>query len=263
MSTPFPGMDPYLERSYLWPDVHNRLIAALANLLAPQLRPNYYVSVEERTYIADKDGDFFTGRPDVAVVQPRPSRSFNILPVVERVATTIASTIQVTLPIIDQERMTYLEIRSVGSNRVITVIEILSPVNKRAGPGRVNYEQKRLNMFYSASHFIEIDLLRANTPMFLVDYDHKSDYRILVSRAEERPKAELLPFNVRDTIPTFQLPLKPGDEEPLVDLGQVLHTLYDIAGYDLRIDYRQEPTPQFSKEDALWADKLLREAGWR
>lgn len=262
MSTPFPGMDPYLERSYLWPDVHNRLIAALANLLAPQLRPNYYVSVEERTYITEKDGDSFTGRPDVAVVQPRPSRSFNRLPVAERVA-TIASTIQVTLPIIDQERVNYLEVRSVGSNRVITVIEILSHINKRRGPGRVNYEQKRLNMFYSASHFVEIDLLRANTPMFLVDYEHKSDYRILVSRAEERPKAELLPFNLRSAIPTFQLPLKPGDEEPLVNLGRVLHNLYDVAGYDLRIDYRQEPTPRLSKKDTLWADKLLREAGWR
>ncbi|MGB0387256.1 MAG: DUF4058 family protein [Ardenticatenaceae bacterium] len=262
MSTPFPGMDPYLEQSYLWPDVHNSLIGDLRDLLAPQLRPRYYVSVEERAYIADKTGDPFTGRPEVAVVERKQSRSFNRVAVAERVA-TIEPVIQVTIPIIDQERVTYLEVRSVRSNRVITVIEILSHANKRKGRGRLNYEQKRLNIFYSASHLVEIDLLRANRPMFLIDYQQESDYRILVSRAEKRPKAELLPFNVRSPIPTFDLPLQPGDEEPLVDLGQLLHDLYNVAGYDLRIDYRREPTPRLSKEDALWADKLLREAGWR
>jgi len=48
MATPFPGMDPYLERSDVWPDVHNRLIVALADYLAPRVRPRYYVSIEQR-----------------------------------------------------------------------------------------------------------------------------------------------------------------------------------------------------------------------
>jgi hypothetical protein len=30
MRSPFPGMDPYLEHPSLWPDVHNRLIVAIA-----------------------------------------------------------------------------------------------------------------------------------------------------------------------------------------------------------------------------------------
>jgi hypothetical protein len=33
--SPFPGMDPYLEHSTLWPGVHNGLIAALQLSLAP------------------------------------------------------------------------------------------------------------------------------------------------------------------------------------------------------------------------------------
>ena len=36
MATPFPGMDPYLERSDVWPDVHNRLIVALAQITWPR-----------------------------------------------------------------------------------------------------------------------------------------------------------------------------------------------------------------------------------
>lgn len=49
MSSPFPGMDPYLEAPDLWPNVHNSLIVALRDDLATQLRPRYYVAVEERT----------------------------------------------------------------------------------------------------------------------------------------------------------------------------------------------------------------------
>ncbi len=42
-------MDPYLEHPSLWPDVHNRLLAALADELGDQLRPAYYARLEERT----------------------------------------------------------------------------------------------------------------------------------------------------------------------------------------------------------------------
>ena len=49
MPTPFPGMDPYLEHPDMWRDVHHRLIATLADHLAPALRPRYRVKVEVRT----------------------------------------------------------------------------------------------------------------------------------------------------------------------------------------------------------------------
>src|SRR5438270_526419 len=53
MPSPFPGMDPYLEYSGLWPDVHHNLITGIQGTLSPQLRPKYVVRVEERTYISD------------------------------------------------------------------------------------------------------------------------------------------------------------------------------------------------------------------
>ena len=36
MRPPFPGMDPWLEHPAIWPDVHNRLIAAIADELTPR-----------------------------------------------------------------------------------------------------------------------------------------------------------------------------------------------------------------------------------
>ena len=133
----------------------------------------------------------------------------------------------------------YVQVRLAQTHTVITVLEILSPTNKRSGEGRQQYERKRLHVLATATHLVEIDLLRAGEPMPMSTRGQivTSDYRLLISRAEHRPCAVLLPFTVRDPIPSFRLPLQPDDPEPLVDLNHVLHVLYDRAGYDLRLDY--------------------------
>lgn len=88
-------------------------------------------------------------------------------------------------------------------------------------------------------------------------------YRILISRWDQRPKAWLYVFTVRDPIPVFPLPLPPGDEALAIDLGEVLRGVYDRAGYDLRIDYREDPVPPLEPPFAEWADAWLREKGMR
>jgi hypothetical protein len=42
-----------------------------------------------------------------------------------------------------------------------------------------------------------------------------------------------------------------------------LNAAYDLAGYDLSVDYRREPVPPLDAADAAWADQLLRERGLR
>ena len=41
MASPFPGMNPYLEHPQLWPEVHHRLITAIAIAIQPALLPKY------------------------------------------------------------------------------------------------------------------------------------------------------------------------------------------------------------------------------
>lgn len=146
---------------------------------------------------------------------------------------------------------------------MVTVLEILSPANKLSGEGRRQYTQKRLSVLGSLTHLVEIDLLRAGEPMPTLGYAGRSDYRILVSRSSRRPQAELRPVSVRQPLPPFALPLRPGDQEPEVALTPLLHALYDRAGYDLRVDYRGEPEPPLGEADAAWSDSLLRAAGLR
>ena len=62
------GHGPYLENPDLWPDVHNRLIAALGDELSPLLRPRYYIALEERTYLEEPAELLLVGRPDLTVV---------------------------------------------------------------------------------------------------------------------------------------------------------------------------------------------------
>jgi hypothetical protein len=68
---------------------------------------------------------------------------------------------------------------------------------------------------------------------------------------------------VQSAIPTFPLPLQPGNEEPIVDLNVLLNRIYEEGGYDLRLNYNQEPVPGFEEKDALWLDAWLKERGLR
>ena len=85
----------------------------------------------------------------------------------------------------------------------------------------------------------------------------RSHYRILVSRANLRPEAELYPFNLRESIPQFLLPLQSGDEEPVVNLSEVLGEVYQEAALDLAIDYSVQPVGPLSEGDFQWVRSLM------
>jgi hypothetical protein len=251
-------MGPYLERAGMWEEVHTRLIVAMADALGPHVHPKYRVGVEQRTYLAVITPDEYelVGKPDVLVVAPRPQAQFASAP-----GTAVGVTPHVAeLPMPEEITERYLVVREVVTGEVVTVIELLSPTNKLTREGRLQYERKRLQVLGSATHLIEIDLLRAGAPFpfRLRDTAVRSDYRILVSRAHHRPKADVYLFTIRDVIPTIPVPLQPDEAEPLLALNDLVHDLYDRAGYDLTVDYHQPPPPpQMSEQDVAWMQRLL------
>ncbi|MBV8077286.1 MAG: DUF4058 family protein, partial [Planctomycetaceae bacterium] len=48
MPSPFPGMDPYLEAPYIWPDFHDRLASEISGHLNQTLPNPYYARLEMR-----------------------------------------------------------------------------------------------------------------------------------------------------------------------------------------------------------------------
>jgi Protein of unknown function (DUF4058) len=163
------------------------------------------------------------------------------------------------LPLPEEVTERYLEIRTVPEQQVITVIEILSPSNKLTREGRGQYEGKRLKVLGSATHLVEIDLLRSGHP-FPMKAPGSNDYRIIIRRSQHRPRADIYLFGVRDLIPAFPIPLRPDETAPTLPLNHILHELYDQGGYDLIIDYRQPPQPPLSEGDAAWARQLVTES---
>lgn len=258
MPSPFPGMNPYLEHPALWSEVHHWMITLIAELLVPKLRPKYRVAIEKRVYQTSGEESLLVGIPDV-VVSRSSSASANQAISNIAVASPPVKPITVTIPMPEEVREGYLEVREVGTGEVVAAIEVLSPKNKRSGEGRRAYESKRQKVLGSSTHLIEIDLLRGGQPMPILENSIQATYRILVSRSDRRPQAQLYPFGLQEPIPPFQLPLRYGDPEPLVDLQALLHDVYDRAGFDLAIDYTREPVPALSEADAVWVNELLQQ----
>jgi hypothetical protein len=242
-------MDPYLEGRGLWEEVHAGLIVGIQHFLTPLLRPRYRVAIERRTYLAllppPEQG---TGKPDVLVMASRKESS--PAPAIAAAPMAVAPLLG-ELPLPEEVVERYLEIRDVATQEVITVIEVLSPTNKITSEGRSQYEEKRLKVLGSLTNLVEIDLIRAGKP-FTMKVARQGDYRIVVSRRQHRPHADIYPFDLRDPIPDFPIPLRQGETEPILPLNQVLHTLYDEGAYDLAIDYRQPPEPPLSAADIEW-----------
>ena len=269
MPSPFPGMNPYLEHPDRWSTVHNRLIVALADVLTPQLLPKYQVDIEKRVYEVMGLNSLLVGRPDVTIQRPRSgskeqSSSSTASSVV--LSDTPATPAKVTIPMPEEVREAYLEVKDAATQAVITSIEILSPTNKR-GDGRQKYEQKRQKVLSSRTHLVEIDVLRAGEALPISGAPKQQEaerfYRILVSRSDIRPMADLYSFRLKDTIPSFPLPLRPGDKEPIVSLQALLNDIYDRSGYDYFIDYSIDPLPPLSQAERTWIDELLQKNGLR
>jgi hypothetical protein len=256
MGSPFPGMNPYLENPELWSSVHSRLMVAIADELVNHLSEKYRVEIEKRTYFANDEESILVGIPDVAIAtrassSASGSKSTLTLPVQPET---------VTVPLAEEVTERYLEIREVATGRVVTVIELLSPKNKRPGEGRIAYLRKRNQVLASTSHLVEIDLLRGGQPLPMSG-DHPSHYRILVCRSDRRPNAELYRFNLQQAIPPVPIPLIANEPEPLLDLQPLLQRVYQKGRYYLAIDYSKPTIPPLEDSDAEWVAEQLKATG--
>jgi hypothetical protein len=255
-------MDPYLEHPARWTNFHDQLIVTLGHTIAPIIAPRYWVSIQERVYIGEPgDTDFIRQldhirRPDVTISRVP---GVSLESTLSATAIAEAEPLTVYVPVREQIREKYLEITALPSYEVVTVIEVLSPTNKQAGDGRLEYETKRNEILLTDTHLIEIDLLRAGQPMRIDGDPGGTAYRILISRGDCRPRAELYRFGVRDRIPTFRLPLRPGDNEPVIALGDIINRVYEQGTFYLVINYTDDPLPPLRGKDAIWADTLLHE----
>jgi Protein of unknown function (DUF4058) len=251
-------MDPYLEASSIWPDLHTNLMTIFREQLAPLLAPKYLAELETQVVIDRVDDDPQVVLPDVSVTMSDVSGSAP-----SAVAVAAPAPIEVRVPMDVPTRLVEVYIRLRETARLVAVIELLSPVNKRRGQGRQEYMEKRRTFLKSPIHFIEIDLLRNHPRMPFDDPLPVADYLIMVCKAGERPRSSVWPISVRQALPTIPIPLLVPDPPVPLDVGQALRTAYERARYDLRVDYRKPPVPALPPAETAWVAMLLGATGER
>lgn len=255
VQSPFPGMDPYLEEPSLWTGVHGRLMNVFANQLTPLIAPRYIADFETEIvieHIVNDSIEIRGARPEVTVIQPESPGAA----VITAAPPTVAP-LRLAIPLSMPTRLMRLHIRQRDSEKLVAVVELLSPINKRPGSGRRRYLDKRDDYLASPVHLIEIDLLRSWPRMPLAGALPPTDYLIMVSNFYERPACDVWPVRLRQSLPAIPVPLLKPDPPILLDLGQALQTVYEQGRYDLRIDYMEPPDPPLSADDAAWAGTLL------
>jgi hypothetical protein len=224
----------------------------MANQLQPLLVPHYIASVEERVYVEETPQQRV---PDVWVQKVREEGGG--VAVAERSATApvIIEVAELEVP---QHYITILD--RYRDFKVVTVIELVSPSNKDAGPGRDSYVAKQREILANECHLVEIDLLRrrrhvSSVPAAaLIGLGH-FDYVTCVNRAPRRKRFELYPSKLRDRLPRVPIPLDRSEGDVPLDLQAALEQAYWDGRYMLRVHYEEPCQPPLSAEDQQWASE--------
>lgn len=260
MKSPFPGMDPYLERR--WQDIHQRLCTYACDQLNERLGKGLVARLGERLIVQSEDEPPRAIYPDVRVIE---QTGFESAGQAVAVLEEVAEPLLVPLPD-DPELQSFIDIAELDSGRLITSIEFLSQTNKKSGPGRKHYKQKQKELIAARVNLVEIDLLRYGRRAFVIPRHEfpesaRAPYYATIVRARRR-RVELYPISLRKPLPSLRIPLRPTDVDVVLRLQPLFDMAYRNGRYD-QTDYSRDCSPALAPEDQQWATELLTAAGRR
>ena len=248
MSSPFPGMDPYLEAQGLWPDFHSNFVNCWRELLLGSLPAEYDARLDERVYLVEMPEE--SARlvlPDVAVEHSEaatPGGSGSALAVTLEPVT-------IPLSVVSETREVYIRILHREDQSLVAVLELLSPANKSPASQGV-YLEKRAEIIRSPVHLVELDLLMAGHRLPMGKPLPPGHYYAFVSRAERRPQCEVYAWRMEQKLPVIPIPLKAPDPDLTIDLGEVFRMAWKRGRYERAIDYRKQPELPVDKDEMAW-----------
>jgi len=220
MPSPFPGMDPFLENAKVWPEFQHLLVTCLYQALLPGLVDRYRARVGQRHYFIEQA--LFT-----SVVREEHTEEF-------------------------------IEIRQRGADRLVTLVEVVSPASKTTGVGRQLYLDHWVLCKTGGANIVEIDLVLQGQPPrgFSPHTQAEGEYAVTVSRANRQESPEA--FGLQRALPRFRLPLAGDDRDMVVELHVIFNRAYDLGGFSGNIDYKIAPVPTLHDPDRQWLDTLLK-----
>lgn len=266
MDSPFPGMDPYLER--YWRGVHHAVVTYARDQLQAKLPRGLRADLEERVFVEADGFDQRSVHPDVHVVE-RPERGGAVSgaagPAVGGVAVAEPLVVHVESEPFTQGLVEIVDVSS--GRRVITVIEFPIPANKTPGEGQDLYLQKQRETLEAGVSLVEIDLTRSGKrvmvlPPHRIPPSHRTLYQVCVRRGHRPSRVEVYRVPLQEPLPSIRIPLRESDPDVVLELQPLIAQAYVNGRHD-DIDYRTDPDPPLEGADAAWADDLLRAQGRR
>lgn len=247
-------MDPYLEDPELFSEFHGTMTYTVRNELNRLLPKGYVARLDRYLWVEDAatGSGLLLGAPDTYIHgPPLPSGG----PPVNRPSSAPTT---IVFPMRRRRQGNrFIRVIDPKNRRVVTVVEILSPANKR-GSYRRAYRRKRSEYVARGVNLVEIDLLRTGRRLPLgKPGPPASDYYVLVTHAEESPRGDYWPISVRDELPIVPVPLDPGVPVVQVALRLCLEQAYQDCRFDEEIDYTRPANPPLREPDATWARELL------
>jgi Protein of unknown function (DUF4058) len=222
MPCPLPGMDPYLEDEKVWPAFQHQLVACLYQILLPGLDDRYRARISQRSYVTEQP--LFT-----SIIR-------------------------------DQHQEEFIEVRQRADNRLVTLVDVVSPVNKVRPQGRAAYLETRKQARVQNASVVEIDLILQGQPM--LDYSRDGlpewDYAITVTRCSQPERYEIYTTTLQKRLPRFKIPLAPDDRDTVLDLQATFARCYDQGNFTAQIDYRRDPVIKMTEDKLKWLGEVLR-----
>ncbi|MCE9531674.1 MAG: DUF4058 family protein [Planctomycetes bacterium] len=222
MPCPLPGMDPYLESDKLWPAFQHQLVSSLYQILLPGLVDRYRARLGQRSYVTEQP--LFT-----SIIR-------------------------------EQHTEDFIEVRQRADNRLVTLIDMVSPINKARSQGRAAYLESRKQARAQNASVVEIDLVLHGQPM--LDYSREGlpawDYAITVTRSTQPERYEIYTTTLQKRLPRFKIPLAADDRDTVLDLQATFARCYDQANFSTQIDYQNDPALKLKEDDLKWLGEVLR-----
>ena len=258
MKSPFPGMDPYMERR--WRGTHKALIVYAGDVINESLGDSdLRAEIDERVVVDSPDVSPRDIYPDVYLLKRGQNGRFHDSAGGAAVAEPLVVAVEEARP------EPFLTIVDPRGGAVVTVIEFVSPANKFAGPNRRQYARKRREAAAADINFVEIDLTRAgrrSLPLEVarVPQAQEVTYLAWARRGFGRRVYEVYPMPLREPLPTIRLPLRRGDDDLPLPMQALVDRVHEKARYRPG-DYAEPLRPRPRKADAAWVTERLAAEG--
>ncbi len=258
MPSPFPGMDPWIEKPEYFGDFHHSMTYLLREAINARVPKGYAARGTTLVWMEEEQ----RREPDVGVFdRSGRDRTFNG-------PLTMAGAIAVEEEAAPVERkQSYLKIFAKDGMRLVTVVELVSRSNKRPGKGRKAYLKKQAECKENGVHLVEIDLLRGGphtTVVPLAKLRAKAgafDYHASIATCGATIRYYAVPIRLAEPLPTIPIPLDPEVEPVRVDLQPLFERTYDTGKYGEFMDFAKPCDPPLTPEQQSWSEGVLKARG--